>query len=77
MRFYNEQHPFYCGIDLHTKKMFLCIVNQQGKILLHRNMQACPEAFLKAIAPYRDGLVVGAKCMFTERRQALSLISTL
>lgn len=65
MRFYNEQHPFYCGIDLHTKKMFLCIVNQQGKILLHRNMQACPEAFLKAIAPYRDGLVVGAECMFT------------
>ena len=20
MRFYNRQHPFYCGIDLHTSK---------------------------------------------------------
>ena len=57
MRFYKKQHPFYCDIDLHTKKMFLCIVDQQGKILLHRNMQACPQAFLKAIAPYRDDLV--------------------
>jgi hypothetical protein len=28
-------------------------------------MQAAPEPFLKAIAPYRDGLVVAVECMFT------------
>jgi hypothetical protein len=28
------------------------------------NLPASPEAFLEAIAPYREGLVVGVECMF-------------
>ena len=23
MRFYDQQHEFYCGVDLHTKRMYL------------------------------------------------------
>jgi transposase len=45
--------------------MYVCIVNHDGEILLHRNMKAAPEPFLKAIAPYRDGLVVAGECIFT------------
>jgi transposase len=65
MRFYTEQHKFYCGIDLHARSMYLCILNQEGEILLHRNMPAGPEPFLKAIAPYREDLVVCVECIFT------------
>jgi transposase len=65
MRFYTQQHPFYCGIDLHARSMYVCIVNRDGEILLHRNMKAAPEPFLKAVAPYRDGLVVAVECLFT------------
>src|SRR5215467_9235558 len=65
MRFYTHQHPFYCGIDLHARSMYVCIVNHAAEILLHRNMKAAPEPFLKAIAPYREGLVVAVECMFT------------
>jgi transposase len=65
MRFYTKQHQFYCGIDLHARTMYLCILNQDGEIVLHRNMQAAPEPFLKAVAPYRDGLVVAVECIFT------------
>jgi transposase len=65
MRFYTKQHPFYCGIDLHARSMYVCIVNQEGDILLHRNMKAAPDPFLKAVAPYRDGLVVAVECIFT------------
>ena len=65
MRFYTNQHPFYCGIDLHARSMYVCILSHDGEILLHRNMKAAPEAFLKAIAPYRDGLVVAVECIFT------------
>jgi len=65
MRFYTTQHPFYCGIDLHARAMYVCILNQAGETLLHRNMKTHPETFLKAIAPYRDGLVVAVECMFT------------
>ena len=45
--------------------MYLCILSHEGEILLHRNMKAAPEPFLKAIAPYREGLVVAVECMFT------------
>jgi transposase len=65
MRFYTKQHQFYCGIDLHARTMYLCILNQDGEIVLHRNMQAAPEPFLKAIAPYREDLVVCVECIFT------------
>ena len=65
MRFYTQQHPFYCGIDLHARTMYLCILDQAGETLLHRNMPATPEALLKAIAPYRDQIVLAAECMFT------------
>jgi transposase len=65
MRFYTNQHPFYCGIDLHARSMYVCILSHEGEIVLHRNMKAAPEPFLKAVAPYRDGLVVAVECIFT------------
>src|SRR5213593_2476491 len=64
MRFYTKQHQFYCGIDLHARTMYLCILNQDGEMLVHRNMPAGPEPFLKAIAPYREDLVVCVECIF-------------
>jgi len=65
MRFYTTQHPFYCGIDLHARTMYVCILDQAGETLVHRNMTATPEALLKAIAPYREQIVLAAECMFT------------
>lgn len=64
MRFYTKQHKFYCGIDLHAKSMYLCIINQDGEIVLHRNIKSNPEVFLKTIAPYREDIVVAVECMF-------------
>jgi transposase len=65
MRFYNGQHRYYCGVDLHTKRMYLCILDQEGHTRLHRNVRAKPHDFLNAIDGFRDDLVVGAECMFT------------
>src|SRR5947207_491191 len=65
MRFYTKQHQFYCGIDLHARTMYLCILNHDGEILVHRNMPAGPDPFLKVIAPYREDLVVCVECIFT------------
>ena len=65
MRVYTKQHQFYCGIDLHARTMYVCILNQDGEILVHRNMPAGPEPFLKAVAPYRSDLVVCVECLFT------------
>jgi hypothetical protein len=58
MRFYNQPHEFYCGVDLHARSMYLCILDHAGNIVLHEDLPAEPAAFLEAIAPYRNGLVV-------------------
>jgi transposase len=65
MNFYKGQHKFYCGIDLHARKMYLCILDEKGEVKLHRNMDTDREVFLKAIAPYREDVVVAVECMFT------------
>jgi transposase len=65
MRFYTQQHQFYCGIDLHARTMYLCILNRDGEILVHRNLKTRPDTFLTAIAPYREDLVVCVECIFT------------
>ena len=37
MKFYNQHHEFYCGIDLHANSMHVCVVDHDGKKRLHRN----------------------------------------
>ena len=65
MRFYTQQHSFYCGVDLHARTMYVCILDREGRVLLHENLKSRPEAFLEAVAPFRDDLVVAVECMFT------------
>jgi transposase len=45
--------------------MSVCILDQAGEILLHPNMKASPEAFLRTITPYRADIVVAVECIFT------------
>ena len=65
MRFYTKQHKFYCGIDLHARKMYLCVLDEAGEIRLRRNIQTDSELFLKSIEPFREDVVVAVECMFT------------
>jgi transposase len=64
MRFYEGQHGFYAGIDLHARTLHLCVLDAKGKVVKDANIAATPDAFLQAIAPYRADLVVGCECMF-------------
>jgi transposase len=65
MRFYTHQPKHYCGIDLHARSMYVCLLDQAGTIVVHKNVPATPEAFLRVIAPYRDDVVVAVECLFT------------
>jgi len=42
MRFDNRAHRFYCGVDLHARTMYLCILDQAGIIVLHKEVPAEP-----------------------------------
>ena len=65
MNFYTQQHKHYCGIDLHARAMYVCILDQHGTKLVHKNLPTTPDAFLRLIAPYREDLVVAVECIFT------------
>jgi transposase len=65
MRFYTHRHEFYCGIDLHATKMYVCITDASGSILFHKNLKAAPEPFTSIIEPYRSDLAVAVECMFS------------
>ena len=64
MRFYNQAHRFYCGVDLHARSLYTHVLDAAGQTVLDRDLPASPAAFLDAVTPFRDGLVVGAECMF-------------
>ncbi len=65
MNFYTPQHKHYCGIDLHARSMYVCILDQAGTILVHKNLPTTPDAFLCVIAPCRADLGVAVECIFT------------
>ena len=51
MSFYTQQHNHYCGIDLHAKAMYVCMLDQHGNKLVPKNLPTTPEAFLRLTAP--------------------------
>jgi transposase len=64
MRFYNQQHRFYCGVDLHARTLSLCLLDQAGHRLLEKTIAADGPTFLDTIAPFRDDRVVCCECLF-------------
>jgi transposase len=54
---------FYAGVDLHARSLFLSILDRDGQGRFARHLPAAPEPFLRAVEPFRDGLVVGCACM--------------
>jgi transposase len=65
MRFYNQQHKFYCGIDLHARKMYVCILDAQGKTKVHQNIDTDAELLFDVIFPFLEDVVICVECMFS------------
>ena len=64
MKFYNQQHNYYCGVDLHARKMYVCILDHKGKIVVHLNIKTDPERFFELVFPFIEDIVVGVECVF-------------
>ena len=65
MRFYHGTHQHWCGIDLHARTMYLCIVDSAGTVVFHRNLPTDRQHLIEVISPYRGDIVVAAECIFT------------
>jgi len=65
MRFYTRQHRYYCGVDLHARTMYGCVLDEEGKVVAHRNLRSEPQAFLEFLRPFREDVAVAVECIFT------------
>jgi transposase len=63
MRFYNNTHPYYCGVDLHARTLYVCIIDQAGGVLVHEEIPADPARLYQLLYPYIGNIVVGVECM--------------
>jgi transposase len=64
MRFYNNQHRFYAGIDLHARTLHLCVLDQASAVVADRKLPCDFNTLLQTLAPFREDLVLGVECMF-------------
>ena len=42
MRFYNQSHQYYCGVDLHARSMYINVLDAHGKTVFDRNLPVDP-----------------------------------
>lgn len=62
MRVVQQAAPFYAGVDLHARTLYLCVLDYAGTTRFARNLPAKPQPFLDALAPF-PGAVVGCECV--------------
>lgn len=55
---------FFGGIDLHSKSMVVCIMDQYGNVLTTRRIPNRFGELLKVIAPYRQSLALAVESTF-------------
>ena len=65
MKYYTSTTEFNCGIDLHARQMYVCVMDRAGNKLVHTNIKNNDFAyFRKRIEPYQHDLTVCCECMF-------------
>ena len=65
MRFYKNQHQFYIGIDLHARTMYVCVINNIGETVFHKNMECSRDNLELVTNTFGKDIVVGVECIFT------------
>jgi len=65
MEYYKTTTEYNCGIDLHSRQMYVCVMDKEGNILLHMNIKGNDFSyFLKRIEPYIHDLTVVCESTF-------------
>ena len=65
MKFHSSTTQYHCGIDLHSRQMYVCVMDRAGNKLLHKNIRNNDfDFFLKQIAPWRHDITVCCECLF-------------
>ena len=55
MKYYTSTTEYNCGIDLHARQMYVCVMDRQGKKLVHTNVKDNDFQFSALKGPVRVG----------------------
>ena len=61
MRYAQINSKYVCGIDLHARGMYTCVMDEKGEILFHRNMRTDFDQFKKKMTPFLSDMAVGVE----------------
>jgi len=50
MNVYTGIHSYYCGIDLHARSMYVCILDSDGKKVFIKTFGAAPIGFYRLLS---------------------------
>lgn len=65
MDFHKNDAKYHCGVDLHAKSIYVCVMEQTGNILLHREFKTDPVLFKeKIINRFGSNLVVAVESTY-------------
>lgn len=56
---------YYCGVDVHSTRSHLCILDHAGKKLAKMNIQNNFDIFKYILTPYTPNVVVGCESTYT------------
>jgi predicted NBD/HSP70 family sugar kinase len=59
MRYAQINSKYVCGIDLHARNMYACVMDEKGEILFHRNMRTDFDQFKKKMIPFPSKYLSG------------------
>jgi len=61
MRFAKVDSKYYCGIDLHSRSMYISVMDKEGEVLFHRNMPNDFDIFKNYVERFQPNMAVGVE----------------
>ncbi len=65
MKYYKSMTEYNAGVDLHSRNLYLCIMDREGTVLVHENIRGNDlDRVRKLIEPYRHDLTLTFESCF-------------
>jgi len=55
---------YYCGVDMHSRSSYICILNQRGEIEYKRNISNNFQTFKQNIARFLPDIAIGCESTY-------------
>jgi len=65
MKYREIKSQFYCGVDVHSKRSYVCVLDSTGKKYVNKNIVNNFENFKEILDPFLPNIVVGCESTYT------------